>query len=495
MSADHVAPEVAATSATMLDYAVTPDKVIAGSEQALTLTAANPAGGSRIDFTPGPQGDEIVLIIPAPPAETGTRALTDKVTFTAQSKTDGFVAGGQPGDANSFVIRPLGPSSLPPGGRIEVTLSPVEVNSNPGTVRLGIEEYIGTGDARTTLDISKEKQGLSITAWLSQKVTGQDETVTLYWQSAGGTEVEITGIDEGDSTLNFPVEGKEPPYPGQYSFAPHTPGSRDLTLTARTGDGLKEASTTVALTVRAPYLSRFTATPGSGASLRVDKQVTLDWSVLYARAVTLTPPSGAGPHLVPAQPLRQMRCTPGEDVLSGAASVSDIPATVQYILTATGFAPQAQARIDFTLEPVKFYYFKYLSRDDKGSLSKLSFAIDPMSWSAYTEVLGDLNSFTLYQPGGASETYYIGAADTTHPQILYFDATAAPSGGKVTVEWQTANLSRLVLDPGGKEIAAADIAKGSTVVTVPADNLVMLTGTAANGETVPSILPIPITTG
>ncbi|OAN79408.1 hypothetical protein A8B78_11785 [Jannaschia sp. EhC01] len=479
------------TSATKLEYSLTPETVIAGSQQPMTFIATNPADVDRIDFKPGPQGDEIVLTIPAPPTATGAKALTDHVGFVAQSKTDGFLAGGQPGDDTNILIRPVGPTSLPPGGRIEVSLTPVEVNATPGQVSLGVQEYIGGGDASTSLGVTKQKAGLSITAWLSQQVAGKDETVTVFWQSAGGTVVEIAGIDEGDSTLSFPVEGKQPPYPGQYSFAPNTPGNRTLTLTVRTGSGLKEASTEVSLTVRAPYLSRFSAVPASGTKVRVDAELTLDWSVLYARAVSLTPPSGAGPQLVPAQPLRPMKRTPGADALSGASSVSNIPAKVDYVLTATGFAPQAQARIELTLEPVTFYYFKYLARDTNGQLSRPSFAMDPMSWSAYVEVLSDVNSFTLYQPGGTSETYFLGASDTTHPQILYFDTTAAPSGGKVTVEWQTANLTKLVLDPGGKEIAAADIAKGSAEVAVPADNLVRLTGTAANGDIVPSLLPIP----
>lgn len=492
MSTDHAAPKSAPATvsggATKLEYAVAPLQVVAGSEQTLTLTATNPASGSRITFVPGPQGDEIVLNIPAPPAKTGAAALTDKVTYTAKSQSDGFIAGVQPGEVNSIAILPLGQTILAPGQTIEITLSPVQISAVPGPVSLGITEYIGSDEASTTLDLTKNQMGLQITAWLSKQIAGKDEVVTLYWESAGGTVVDIAGLDGGDGTRSFPVQGATPPYPGQLSFTPGGAGSMVLTLTVRTGDGQKTASTSVTLTARAPYLPRFAATPASGATLRVDDKVTLDWSVLYARAVVLTTPSGAGPQLVPAQPLRQMQRVPGDDAQHGAAAISDIPGRVEYILTATGYPPQSQARISFSLAPVTFLYFKYLQRDATGKLSLLSFGIDPMSWGGQRLILGDINSFTLYQPGGASETYYIGASDMTHPQILYFNTTAAPAGGTVTVAWQTANLTKLVLDPGGTEIPAAEIANGSRQVQVPADNQVKLTGTAANGQTVPSTL-------
>lgn len=488
MTPDATPPKSTAGAATILEYAVMPSQIVAGSQQSLTLTATNPANGSRIEFTPGPQGDEIVLIIPAPPGQTGAAALTDKVDFSAQSESDGFIAGAQPGESNSFVIRPLGQTVLQPGQAITVRLGPVTVNSDPGQASLTVEEYIGTNSATATVDLTKSKQPLQITAWLSQQVAGKGEAVTLFWQSAGGTVVDIVGLDGGDGTRSFPVQGKTPPYSGQLSFMPAAVGSMVLTLTVRTGDGLKTASVAVALTVRAPGLARFTSVPASGTTLAVDKPVTLDWNVLYARAVSLTTPSGAGPQQVPAQPLRQMQRVPGDDALRGAVAVTDIPATVDYVLTATGYAPQAQARLSFTLEPVSFLFFKYLDRDAGGKLSGLSFGLNPVSWTACQMVLGDLNTFTLYQPGGSAETYYLGASDSTHPQIPYFAATAAPADGKVTVTWQTANLTSLVLDPGGTEIPAADIAQGSYEVALPADNLVTLTGTAANGETVPSVL-------
>ena len=488
-------PKPTSGAATMLEYAVTPSQIVAGSQQSLTLTATNPANGSRIEFTPGPQGDEIVLIIPAPPGQTGANALTDKVDFAARSESDGFIAGAQPGESNSFVIRPLGQAVLQPGQAITVRLGPVTVNSDPGQASLTIEEYIGTNSATATVELTKSKQPLQITAWLGRQIAGKGEAVTLYWQSAGGTVVDIAGLDGGDGTRSFPVQGKTPPYPGQISFMPAATGSMVLTLTVRTGDGQHTASVPVTLTVRAPDLVRFTSTPASGVTLPVDRPVTLDWNVLYARAVSLTTPSGAGPQLVPAQPLRQMQRVPGDDALRGAVTVSDIPATVDYILTATGYAPQAQTRLSFALAPVSFQYFKYLQRDAAGKLSGLSFGLNPQSWTAYQMVMGELNTFTLYQPGGGLETYYIGPSDSTHPQILYFDTTAAPSGGKVTVAWQTANLTSLVLDPGGIAIPAADIAKGSLEVALPADNLVVLTGTAANGETIPSVLSVAPETG
>lgn len=476
-------------SDTRLRYAITPDTVITGSLQTLTFTAENPADGTRITFAAGARGDEILLTIPAPPAESGASALTDKVDCVAQSATDGFIAGLQPG-GNAITIRPTDAVILPPGGRIEVTLSNIQINAVAGAPVLTVDEYIGNDSGKATLTMTKRVAGLTITAWLDRQLAGQDQPVTLYWQSTGGTVVEVTGLDGGTGARRFPVSGKVPPYPGQISFLPRQPGSQTLTLTVRTGDGMKSATTGVTLDVRSPFIGSLSADPPGDSAIAADQSVSLDWSVLYARAAILTPPSAAGPRQVPAQPLRALVVQPGLDAIDGAASPSDIPQTVDYILTATGFAPQAEARLSFTLKPVRFLYFKYLLRRPDGSLANPSYALDPADWSAFQMVLSTVNSFTLFQPGGTSGTWYLGAGDTTHPQILYFDTADAPKDGKVTLVWQSANLNTLVLDPGGQKITGTDIAKGQLQVEVPKGGECVLTGTSASGEVVTSVLNV-----
>lgn len=482
----------AAADKTRLSYAIAPAKVLAGATQAFTLTATNPETADPVTFTPGAQGDEILITVPAPPQVSGSGALTDTVNPDVVSQTDGFIFGPQPGGSNSFVVKPLLKTALAPGGRISLRFNAVLVDSTPGTASLAVQEFIGASDRKTTLAVEKEKPGISITAWFDRPIVGMGETALLRWQSQGGTVVTVTGLDSGTGEESFPAKGKTPPYPGQLSFIPGTAGSMPLTLTVRTSDGSKSATAAATLTVRAPYLARLAADPASGSALSADAAARLDWAILYARAATLTPPSAAGPALVPAVPLRPLTVTPGADALAGAPSLSQIPGEVDYLLVGTGFMPQVSGRVRYSINPVALAYLKYHQKDaGTGKLSAPGFALDPVEWQGYQEVITDVISFTLYQPGGGSETYVLGSKDTSHPQIQYFAPKAAAVGGKVTLEWVTANLASLTLEPGGHKIAAADIKSGSLEVDVPPDRSFTLTGAASSGATVPSALTLP----
>jgi hypothetical protein len=479
---------VATATGTLLDYTISPDKVPASATQSFTLTATNPPTGRSIVFAPGANGDEILLTIPAPPAETGATALVDLVSFDAQSRTSGFIAGRDTVGGNVFAIRALGQMTFAPGARIEVQLTAVPVNAIAGTATLGIEEAIGNGDAKTTVTVEKQAAGISVVAWLSRAAGGDGEAVTLFWQSTGGTHVDVAGLDEGDGTRRFPVAGKTPPYQGQTSFIPRKPGPMPLTLTVRTNDGLKSATTTVTLDVRTPFVGYLSPDPADGTLLEADRSVTLDWSVLYARTVTLTVPSGAGPVLVPGAPLSPVRLSPGYDIQLGAPAPDAIAGAADYVLTATGFGAQVQRTVSFPVAPVQLLYFKFMQKDAAGLLSGVGQALSQPDWGSYAMTLAAVNTFSLFQPGGGGETWYLGDGDTTHPQIQYFNAIAPPANGQATVEWVTANLTALVLDPGAQAIPAAQIRAGQMTVPVPASGRLTLTGTSASGESVPSVL-------
>ncbi|MEM7641165.1 MAG: hypothetical protein AAF366_01395 [Pseudomonadota bacterium] len=481
----------AVTDTLHLRYAIAPGKVLAGATQTLTLTATVPDNGAPVALQPGAKGDEIKLTIPAPPQVTGAGALTDAVTFVAQSKTDGFIAGPDPGSANAILVKPTVPVTLSPGQRIEVALDAVAISATPGTAKIGIQEFIGTGGATADIDVTKDTPPISVTAWFEQPIVGKSETAILRWISNGGTVVTITGLETGTGQQSFPVSGKTPPFPGMLAITPTAPGPMPLTLTVRTSDGSQSNSTTVVLDVRRPYLARLAATPAPDTQVAADAEVSLDWTILYARSATLTPPSGVGPLLVPRDTLRPMKVVPGADALAGAPALDAIPASATYELIGSGFGPDIRASISYGIAPVALAYFKYQSKDPKGTLSQPGFAVLPNDWQGKREILGDVMTFTLYQPGGGSQTYYLGAADTTHPQIQYFAPAAPASGGQVTVEWVTANLDTLTLDPGGHTIAAADIASGSMAVPVPADGIVTLTGTSKTHGSVPSVLALP----
>ncbi|MEM8849465.1 MAG: hypothetical protein AAGE03_05450 [Pseudomonadota bacterium] len=479
------------TETQRLHYAVAPAQVLAGATQTLTLTATAPADGDPVTFQPGPKGDQITLTIPAPPQVTGAGALTDAVTFSAQSKTDGFLAAPEPGNGNAFIIKPTIPVTLSPGQRIEVALDQVPISTTPGKADLGIQEFIGPDDDTTTVSVTKDKPPISITAWFEQPIVGKSETAILRWLSNGGTIVTVTGLNTGNGQQSFPVSGKTPPFPGMLAITPDAPGPMPLTLTVRTSDGSKRQTTTVVLDVRAPYLAKSAATPAAGAKIPADAVVSLDWTILYARSATLTPPSGVGPILVPRDTLRPMKVVPGADALSGAPSFDAIPASASYDLIGSGFGPGVRTTISYEIEPVSLAYFKYQHKDSNGKLSQPGFAVLPNAWQGKREFLTDVMTFILYQPGGGSQTFYLGDADKTHPQIQYFAPTAPASGGQVTVEWVTANLDTLTLDPGGHAIAAADIASGSMAVPVPATGTVTLTGSSKSGGSVPSVLTLP----
>ena len=96
----------------------------------------------------------------------------------------------------------------------------------------------------------------------------------------------------------------------------------------------------------------------------------------------------------------------------------------------------------------------------------------------------------MYQPGGGKTVLYLGPGDTTHPQIQYFNAAPATTGGGFVLTWVTANLTALVLAPDGYTVPSEQIAKSTYTVHPSVTTVYVLTGTAKNGQTVSSTLVV-----
>jgi len=179
---------------------------------------------------------------------------------------------------------------------------------------------------------------------------------------------------------------------------------------------------------------------------------------------------------------------PGDDLQKAyRLNYGQMPDQVDYIITANGYKKAAVGLVSFKIKPVTLLYFKYQNKDGTG----LVFQTDPSTqkYKAFkleTVSDGSLSTFTLYQPGMKQDVYYLGTADTTHPQIRYFEATA--NGGKFDLTWLSANLKTLVLNPGNINIAEADIASGTHTVDNP--GTYTLTGTTADGLSVNSVLEV-----
>jgi len=137
-------------------------------------------------------------------------------------------------------------------------------------------------------------------------------------------------------------------------------------------------------------------------------------------------------------------------------------------LRVSGFDRPAEQTISFPLGPVGAAYFKY----EKMALSDPIFAVNPRGWPAVQKVV-------VFGPG-----------DSVNPQVQFFDAVAGQ--GKKTLRWVTANVTSLRLDPGGHQIPAAQIAKGSYDVTLTQTTKYVLWATAANGVVITSSLLVTV---
>jgi hypothetical protein len=281
---------------------------------------------------------------------------------------------------------------------------------------------------------------------------------TLFWQSFGGTSVEVSGFPSGSGKKTFPVQG-DPPYPGNTAVTvPSDQAQRDYTIEVFSGSG-EHRQVGVTLTQNPALITRYVTQPTPAPNpFNPTASIGLLWSTLYASKVYLLSPTGMPVQQQP-NPLSPITIWPGRDAIASAPDLQQIPDVVTYTLEAQGFQKPDTDEIVFELASVKVLYFKYLTNED-GTLSDVSFQTDG-DWPALQMVSDpNLNVLTVYQPGSKSAVLYLGSGDTTHPQIQYFASKPAEGGG-FTLSWVTANLTALTLQPDGYQVPPEYIAKGS----------------------------------
>ncbi len=469
-------------SQVLFEYSFQPPNVFLGTTTDMKLVIKNPDNGSTIHFDGGNDKSEIDVTFPI---GKGENDLSPSLNFTADSLTTGFTCGlASNGDYFRITTSNAGGTDLAPGSSIEINFVNVVVNSQEGTATVQIEELVTMDTAQTSVNINKQQQELAVIPWLDDYVVGEGQFTTLRWISMANTAVEVSGFESGSGTKSFPVEGEQP-YTGHVQVTvPIGDAQRDYTLVATT-PSKRSAPQVVALTVNPPFLVSFTS--NKSGTLGVDDNVVLSWEMLYAYQVSLNTPLTTYNSVI--SPRTE---TPGQDLVQAYKfNYSNMPDQVTYTLTGQGFKKPATGKINFKLAPVGLAYFKFGTNED-GNLSGIKFATNPPDWIAVeASIAEDPATFTIHQPGGTANVYYLGDNDTVHPQIQYFEATDKGSNN-FELSWITKNLRTLTLNPGNYNIGGSEINKGSKTLTINSSNTYTLTGTADNGETIVSQLYIEV---
>lgn len=474
---------------TQLDYVIEPRQVFVSTTTDLTLTVTNPVSCGPVTFCGGRDPSVILITIPAGP-DPGD--LTAAATFTANSKSPAFSVSTNGGQYQIAPSQPGG-ATLNPGQSIVVTLTGVQVSAVAGPVEVGIEESIGSTSNQTSFEIDKVQQGLGIYAWVDPLTVGEGGTATLWWQSTGGTEVTISGSSTQPFPDKFPVKG-DPPHTDCYNIDAPVGVTAQTTYTVKvfaTGKSAT-ASPNPVLTKHIPVITSFAtagATLEGGGKVGPTEKIALAWTSVYATGAYLTDPTGTQQWYTNPTSSQCLVRQPGVDLYNATADKGSIPNTARYTLSLTGYDPTGKGQsvskcITLDVQKVQLAYFKYAS-NDAGTLSGMEYRTIPGDWPGSRVVLGgdgEPSVLTIDQPGACTDTYYLGCADTTHPQIQYFNAASGANAW--TLSWVTANLMSLTLNA----VSQSDIANGSTQVTAP--GTYTLVGTAANGETVQSVLEV-----
>ncbi|HEY6392310.1 MAG TPA: hypothetical protein VIX89_13575 [Bryobacteraceae bacterium] len=480
----------AANGATLLAYSVNPSQAFVGLQTTLTITITNNTGAA-ISLVGGRNGDEMLLTIPAPPTFQGANALTNNIDFSCVALTPGYACGQQGQGSPTFSVRPMGSQTLAQGASIQVTIGPMTIDSTLGSPSIQVQEYIGTNTGTGAITVQKIPQTLAVIAWLSPWIVGLGIPSTLYWQSFGGTNVTVFGFPTGTGQKSFPVTGKPPSQTSTAVTVRSNESQRTYTAQVSTNDG-KHAQTSVTLTQQPPLITSFATTPTPPPNpFDPSTSILLNWTTLFSSRVYLLTPRGQM-NQAPPNPSAPMSVSPGLDALAGAASPSQIPPNAIYQLSAQGYLNTPTQAIVIQLGPMGVLYFKYMQMDNQGNLSSVAFELDgPWPNGSQMVQAPNLNTLTVYQPGGGATVMYLGPGDTVHPQVRYFNYAPAQGGG-FTLTWVTANLTSLVLNPGNYQVPAAQTGKGTHTVTPSVDTAYVLTGTAANGQTVTSTLDVEI---
>jgi hypothetical protein len=477
---------IALVSAALLTYQMLPTQAFVGLSTTLTLVATN-STADAITLRAGRRGDQIQVTFPMTPAVAPADALIDAANFTGTAP--GFTVG-QPsqGSATYNIAPSASDQTLQPGDSLKVAFAPVIVNATPGTPIIKIVESIGTNTGNTSVPVTKLPQELAIIAWLDPYLVGLEQQSTLYWQSFGGNNVQIINFPGQPDTKSFPARG-DPPYPGNTPVW-LTPTEKDRTYTARvTTNDNRHAEQQRTLAYQGPVVDSFQA-DGNPVTVGPADKVKLTWITRYSPRVYLQNSAGGAATPVNPNPPLPYVVTPGADALRGAPGwPPSIPGQIAYTVIATGYGGSATSDpISFNIGPVKALYLKYVRMDAGGNLSVIAFATDPPWLAAEFSTAGNGGTYSIYQPGGAVTTLYLGSFDTVHPQVQYFNAKAN-GDGTYTLTWVTANVTALTLTPPGSPVTPG---KQSTTVKPTQTTNYVLTATAKSGETVTSTLTVTV---
>ncbi|WDF57261.1 hypothetical protein [Mucilaginibacter sp. KACC 22063] len=469
----------------ILSYAFQPTMVFITTTINMKLVIQNPVGGSVVNFAGGPKGDEIQITFPM---GTGNTDLVTNLNFQATSPSGFSCAKSNTG--NYFSIKANVTTKLQPGQTLEFNFTSVPINSSldltTPTATITILEYIGVNTGNATVGVTKQTNTeLAIISWADPSTIALSQITTLYWQSIGGTKVVVSPFPGGDKT--FPVTGA-PPSPGKCLINIPSTTAPQYTYTVKvfTSDQ-KFAKDDTTITQNPPLITAFTSDK-SGA-IKVDASLVLEWFFLWGTTSAIYSNTGAQWN-GPASPLT---VSPGTELLQNfKGNYGNMPSDIFYQLSVNGFSAMADAKVQIKLLPVNLIYFKFTQKTGD-TLSGMKWLFDPSTWKGYELNTGgtNLNILTLYQPGGKTETYYLGSGDTVHPQVQYFDFVSQGNGAYL-LSWVTANLDSLVLTPDTYNVPAADIVNGSKVVNITSSTIYTLTAKGVNGDTIKSSINVTV---
>jgi hypothetical protein len=473
------------TMSTLLTYLIEPKQVFIATTTNLTLTITNPITSPALLFEGGRDPSSIEITIPV-----GQSAddLSTADTFTASASTTGFSVS-KVGHEYQVTSSVSSGTTLNPGQSILVTFTNVSVSDTAASTSVTIEEFITSSSTSTAVQVNKVQEELGIYAWIDPLTIGESGTSTLWWQTTGGESVTIAGSSSQPFPDKFPVTGK-PPHTESYAVDAPIGQNAQTTYTLQVfAAGKASPKAFATLTKHIPVITSFGLAENTlkgGMNIGPTESNNLSWSSLYATAAYWTGPLGRSQWYTNPVQSQFPSITPGLDVYNASNDKSKLPGKAEYSLTLTGYDPTNKGHnfttsVTLDIQKVQLAYFKYAKNDD-GHLSGITHKTIPDNWPGTHYVVEHDGSavLTIYQPGGNNSVYYLGSADTSHPQIQYFEQQESTS----TISWVTANLESLTLN--GEDIS--DIDHGQ--YDVPSAGVYTLVGSASDGTEVQSILKV-----
>lgn len=453
-------------ASTKLVYRVAPDSAFLNTSVRIVITATNTTS-SDIIFS---DSDEIIIAFPS------SMVSSQKFSGSTPEKS-GYTVSPTVGAPSFSVTVSFGNVVIRPNDTLIITFDQVPIVNVVGSPSVAITEKMGSTNS-TNLPFSIKAAGLGIIAWLDKLIVGQSETTQLNWYTSGGTSVIISGFPTGTGQKQFEISDKLTSTP---VYVPE--GYPNWPYTATVYSSSSHVDQLVSLQQNPPMINEYSSVPLATQELAINETAELTWATQFASSVILTTPLIPNARQkIPAIPLT---VSPGKDLQQAYSSnYEQLPATADYTLTVNGYKQAAVGDISFKIKPITLVYFKYADLEK----TQIKFQTDPVTteYKTWKFISGDVNQFVINQPGSVKDIFYLGVADTVHPQIQYFESTA--NAGKFDLTWTTQNLNQLVLTPGNIPIASGSINSGT--LTVDTAGTYTLTGTTASGLIVISILEV-----